>query len=119
MRANEFILLEDEHRFDLTNTELTRARYFPDLDKYYQLYRLTLDMAGINTPPEQKVNDIDGEGWPASNNAVMLAYSQGDDDIIKKTLKKRGFREKITSDGNSSEEAKINKTSPVAEIRIL
>lgn len=117
MRANEFILTEDEHQFDLTNPELTRARYFPDLDKYYQMYRLTLDMAGINTPPEQRVNDIDGEGWPASNNAVMLAYSKGDDEIIRKTLKKRGFKEKMTSDGDSNEESYVNKTSPVARVK--
>ena len=74
-------------------------------------------MAGINTPPDQKVNDIDGEGWPASNNAIMLAYSKSDDDIINKTLKKRGFKQKITSDGDSKEESKINKTSPVAKIK--
>lgn len=115
MRARDFILLEDDDQFDMSNPALTRARYFPDMDKYYQLYRLTLDMAGINTPPEQKVNDIDGEGWPASNNAIMLAYSQGDDDIIRKTLKKRGFREKITSDGDSHEEHHTNTQSPVAK----
>ena len=117
MRANEFILTEDENQFDMSNPELTRARYFPDMDKYYELYRLTLDMAGINTPRDQKVNDIDGEGWPAANNAIMLAYSQGDDDIINKTLKKRGFKQKMTSAGNSSEPDKINKTSPVAARR--
>lgn len=116
MRAKDFIT-EDENQFDMSNPELTRARYFPDMDKYYQLYRLTLDMAGINTPPEQRVNDIDGEGWPASNNALMLAYTQGDDEIIRKTLKKRGFKEKITSDGDSREASKINKTSPVAKIK--
>lgn len=117
MRADEFILLEDDQQFDMSNPELTRARYFPDMDKYYQLYRLTLDMAGINTPPDQKVNDIDGEGWPASNNALMLAYTKGDDEIIRKTLKKRGFKEKMTSDGDSHEAPKINKTSPVAKIK--
>lgn len=115
MRATEFILTEDEQQFDMSNPELTRARYFPDMDKYYELYRLTLDMAGINTPKEQRVNDIDGEGWPASNNAIMLAYSKADDDIINKTLKKRGFKQKITSDGDSQEDVKINKVSPVAK----
>lgn len=115
MRAKEFILTEDEDQFDMSSPELTRARYFPDMDKYYELYRLTLDMAGINTPPDQRVNDIDGEGWPAANNAVMLAYSQGDDEIIKKTLKKRGYREKMTSDGDSHEHQHVNRTSPVAK----
>ena len=115
MRANEFILLEDEDQFDMSNPELVRARYFPDMDKYYQLYRLTLDMARINTPPDQKNNDIDGEGWPASNNAIMLAYTQGDDDIIRKTLKKRGYKQKMTSDGDSQESKNINKMSPVAK----
>ena len=117
MRAREFILREDDNQFDLSNPELTRARYFPDMDKYYELYRLTLDMAGINTPPDQRINDIDGEGWPASNNAVMLAYSQGDDQIINKALKKRGFKQKITSVGDSAEPEQINKTSPVARRR--
>ncbi len=117
MKAKEFILREDDNQFDMSNPELTRARYFPDMDKYYELYRLTLDMAGINTPADQRVNDIDGEGWPASNNAIMLAYSQGDDEIINKTLKKRGFKQKMTSSGNSSEPDKINKTSPVAKRR--
>ena len=117
MRAREFILTEDENQFDMSNPEMTRARYFPDMDKYYELYRLTLDMAGINTPPEQKVNDIDGAGWPASNNAIMLAYSMGDDDIINKTLKKRGYKQKMTSKGDSQEPDKINKKSPVAARR--
>lgn len=117
MRANEFILTEDENQFDMSNPELTRARYFPDMDKYYELYRLTLDMAGINTPPDQLVNDIDGEGWPASNNALMLAYSQGDDDIINRTLKKRGYKQKMTSPGSSREADKINRSSPVAKIK--
>jgi hypothetical protein len=115
MRARDFILLEDDDQFDMSNPELTRARYFPDMDKYYQLYRLTLDMAGINTPPDQKVNDIDGEGWPASNNAVMLAYTKVDDDIINKALKKRGFKQKMTSDGDSNEHKHVNKVSPVAK----
>lgn len=115
MRAREFILTEDEHQFDMSNPELVRARYLPDMDKYYELYRLGLDMAGINTPPEQKVNDIDGEGWPVSNNAVMLAYSKGDDEIITKSLKKRGYKQKMTSDGDSREDHGINKTSPVAK----
>lgn len=116
MRAKDFIT-EDENQFDMSNPEMTRARYFPDMDKYYQLYRLTLDMAGINTPPDQKVNDIDGEGWPASNNAIMLAYTKGDDEIINKTLKKRGFRQKMTSAGDSQEPNHTNKTSPVARIK--
>lgn len=117
MRAREFILLEDENQFDMSNPEMTRARYFPDMDKYYELYRLALDMAGINTPPDQKVNDIDGEGWPASNNAIMLAYTKGDDDIINKALKKRGHKQKMTSKGDSREPDKINKKSPVAARR--
>lgn len=118
MRAREFILTEDEHQFDMSNPELPRARYFPDMDKYYELYRLALDMAGINTPPDQLVNDIDGEGWPASNNAIMLAYSQGDDEIINKTLKKRGFKQKMTSAGASREAAQVNRVSPVARRRV-
>lgn len=117
MRAREFILREDENQFDLSNPELTRARYFPDMDKYYELYRLGLDMAGINTPKDQKVNDIDGEGWPAANNGVMLAYSKSDDEIINKSLKKRGYKQKITSAGDSREEQKLNVKSPVAQIK--
>ena len=117
MRARDFILTEDEDQFDISNPALTRARYFPDMDKYYKLYRLSLDMAGINTPEDQRVNDIDGEGWPASNNAVMLAYSEADDDIINKVLKKRGFKQKMTSDGNSREDKKPNVLSPVARIK--
>jgi hypothetical protein len=113
MRAREF-LKEDEHQFDISNPAMTRARYFPNMDRFYELYRLTLDMASSNSDTK---NDIDGTGWPSSNNAVMLAYTKEEDDLINKTLKKRGFTQKRTTSHKSSELTNSNKLSPVAKIK--
>lgn len=113
MRAREF-LKEDENQFDISNPAIIRARYFPDMDKYYELYRLTLDMATSNTDLK---NDIDGTGWPSSNNAVMLAYTKQEDELINKTLKKRGYKQKKTSGDKSRESEDLNIVSPVAKIK--
>ena len=113
MRAKEF-LKEDEDQFDIANPAIIRARYFPDMDKYYELYRLTLDMAAHNSETK---NDIDGTGWPSSNNAVMLAYTKQEDDLINKTLKKRGYKQKRTSGDKSTELDGLHTTSPVAKIK--
>ena len=109
MRAREFIT-ENDHRLDLSNPQIKGARHMPDMDKYYELYRLSLDMA-------EATDEITGEriGQPVSNHVVMLAYTDGDEQILNKAMRKRGIKYRSTTSRHSQELNDTNKSSPVAK----
>jgi hypothetical protein len=113
MRAREF-LTETEEYFDLSNPAILRARYFPDMDRFYELYRLTLDIVSNNEEMRHKVDDL---GWPASNNAIMFAYTDQEDKTINTVLKKRGYKQTKTTSDKSKELKSVHTTSPVAKIK--
>lgn len=109
MRAREFIT-ENSNRLDFNSPQIKGARHMPDLDKYYELYRLSLDMA-------EATDEIKGtaEGVPVANHVVMLAYSDGDEEILNKAMRKRGIKYKTTTSRDSRELGDTNTASPVAK----
>ncbi len=113
MRAREFIV-EYHNPLDFTHPSMQNARYLPNIDKYYELYRLGLDMAQVGADGK-----IEGpaEGDPAGEAAVLIGYSDADEKIINTALKHRGHKQVKSSKGNSKELEDTHAVSPVAKFK--
>ena len=75
---------------------------------YYHKYRLGLACAGS---PEHLEN-VTRTG-PASDNMVMVGYTDADSEILERAHKKLGYKyQKLTSPGSKEHES-IHKVSPV------
>ena len=112
MRAREFIEEAKKHdHYGLHNPQMSGVHIMPSVDQGYELYRLGLDMAcagGKDTKWPAK------EAHPAGGNMVVVAYSEGDHEIVGQTLKHRGITHKDSSEGPSREDHHVHKVSPVA-----
>lgn len=72
----------------------------------YQIYRFGLAMADHTLTHAQ---------GPTSRNAVVVAYTEGDEEIIKGAERQTGKQGVRVADSTSHETQGINKTSPVAQ----
>jgi hypothetical protein len=83
---------------------------YPDLPShYYDMYRFGVHMAG--SPDEDHMP----KNGPAANFMSTLAYSSADKEIIQKSAKALGYKQKKLSPEKSSEEDSVGKMSPVAQ----
>lgn len=88
------------------------AQVFDGMDKYYDLYRMSMIMAG---DPNTDV-DIDPASWIA-NAPFVSGYTDADDAKIAHAAKKlKGVRREIAPNG-STEPGIVNKVSPIRAFR--
>lgn len=113
MRAKEFIN-ENSRKYDFYDPSLPRARTIPNMDQYYEFYRFSIDMAQAGSD-----NGISNKGsaFPTHDYVVALGYSDADDEIINKAIKKRGYKQTMTSSGRSQERPDVNAASPIATVK--
>ena len=105
MRAKEFIV---ERKFkDRKSKPLSTAYNFTSMpgDSAYRIYRLGLAMANP---------DIENTMGPAAANAVVMAYTPEEEDIVLRASKKTGDTHKLLTDRGSTEPNSIDTVSPVA-----
>jgi hypothetical protein len=97
------------------NSRLHRTHYealpnpiqFPNMDSYYELYRMSLLMASAPNEPNVPTTSA------IANNPIMVPYSDQDARIIELARKLGGFApEKHMAPGKSSEMPDTNTTSP-------
>ena len=106
MRAKEFIV---ERSFPKSEGGPMNTTYmFPTMPSSdpYQAYRFGIAMAD---------HTIDYPEGPTSRNAVIVAYTPEEEEIIKGGESQTGHKGKLVADKTSHESQKINKVSPVAK----
>ena len=117
MRAREFIKEavnrqkdRAEGFSDLDSDPMVLTYVFPDMpgNNAYRAYRFAMAMANHET------GDRDG---PTSQLAVMSAYTDGDDKIIRAAMKKTGERAIVVGNKGSNEPKGTNIQSPIAKIK--
>lgn len=110
MRAREF-MMENTKPHGMHSPAVPHGRAI-EIDKYYELYRLSLDMASAGR--ESEING-DKIGDPAGDGVLLTAYSDGEQKIIAHALKHRGIKDRKVSAGPSAEETDTYSVSPVAK----
>ncbi len=106
MRAKEFIF-EREFSKRKSATLSTTYEYpsMPSADAY-RIYRFSMAMADHTMAHKE---------GPTSNHAVIVAYTDGDDEIIKGAEKTTGRKGNLAADRGSYEPTDTNNTSPIAK----
>jgi hypothetical protein len=107
MKMKEF--LTEEELKDVHSSTLPGAYYYPELQSSnpYDTYRFGMGMAD---------HTIFHPNGPTKNAAVIVAYSDAEEEIISATEKKLGKKGKKTlADKGSKEPNGTNTTSPVAK----
>jgi hypothetical protein len=105
MRAKEFIV---ERSFSKRKSGPMSTTYaFPTMPSSnpYAAYRFGLAMA------DHTINYTEG---PASNSAVIVAYTPEEEEIIQGGTRQTGHKGKLVTDPGSSEPDSTNTQSPVA-----
>lgn len=119
MRAHEFITEVRQHNaqgdkahgFDKsTGNPLVTTYVFPSMpgNNAYRAYRFAMAMAN---------HEIAHEDGPTSQFAVISAYTDGDEEIIKSALKKTKEIAFISGKQGSTEVDNTNTVSPVSQPR--
>ncbi len=106
MRAKEFIL---ERAFsDKKSSTMPTTFTYPEMPSAdpYKVYRFAMAMAN------HELKHLEG---PTSRNAVIVAYSKGEEEIIKAAEKRTGHKSEMVADRKSHEPDNTNITSPVAK----
>ena len=87
---------------------LSKARRYPDYPSSspYKLYRFSTQMANHTEPQTYGA---------AANLGVTVAYTDGDEEIVKATEKQLNTRSQALSTDGSHEMDGVNKKSPVAK----
>jgi hypothetical protein len=116
MRARDFVTENKKKKMHhgIHNPQFSGVHLLPDVDQGYELYRLAMDMA---TAGKENPDWPDKEAFPSSDKSVIVAYSEGDHEIVSQVLKRRGIKHKDTSEGNSREFYDTHAVSPVAKIK--
>ena len=114
MRAREFISEDTSTRLDVTDPALSHAVVFPDVDKYYQFYRMSLDLAQIGA--DGKVENPKSSD-PVNDDPAAFAYTEHEAKMLNTIAKLRGFKTKKTSAGKSKEFSDTHVVSPVAKFK--
>ena len=102
------IIVEGEMRPGVSEP-MAKSDYYPDMPSSdpYIIYRFGMGMADHTT--------FHPNG-PSRNAAVIVQYSEGEEEIVSATEKKLGkFSKKMLADRRSSEAPETYKTSPVAK----
>jgi hypothetical protein len=112
MRAREFVSESkgDRDHHGLHNPQFSGVHVMPNVDQGYELYRLGLDLAcagGKDTKWPEK------EAHPAADKSVIIAYSEGDHEIVGQVMKHRNVKHSDVSKGPSSEHKEANTVSPI------
>ena len=104
MRAQEFIV---ERKFkDRKASVLSTAYHFPSMpgDSAYQIYRFGLVMANP---------DIEYKEGPAAAQAVVMAYTDEEDAIVQRAMKRTGHKGQPLTTPGSTEPDFVPTQSPV------
>jgi hypothetical protein len=117
MRAREF-LPEAVNRqrdradgFDAVESDpMVKTYAFLDMpgNNAYRAYRFAMAMAN------HAIKSRDG---PTSQLAVISAYTEGDEEIVKAAIKKTGERHIVVANKGSNETRDVNLISPVAQLK--
>jgi len=108
MRANEFIK-EDENDFsDSAKSAMPNGTVWPDLDNSspYHAFRFGVALAGS---PDKTMP----KNGPTGQKMVTVAYTKEEQDILKQTGKRMGFKSKHIANPPSQETSDVLKASPV------
>lgn len=108
MRAKEFIT---ERSFPKRKSGPMSTTYaFPEMPSSnpYAIYRFGLAMA------DHTINNAEG---PASNSAVIVAYTPEEEEIIKGGTRQTGYKGNIVADRGSKEPRSTDAQSPVARAK--
>ncbi len=108
MRAKEFII---ERSFgDQKSSTMSTTFQFPTMPSSdgYQVYRFGVAMA------DHTMNYSTG---PTNRNAVVVAYTPEEEEIIRAGTKQTGHKGKLVADRGSNEPTSTEKQSPVAQIK--
>lgn len=106
MRAKEFIA---ERKFShRKETVMSYTKTYPTMPSSdpYQAYRFGLAMAN---------HDIDHDEGPAKQGAVIVAYTDAEEDIIKGGESQTGHKGNVIAGHGSTEPDSTNTVSPVAK----
>lgn len=107
MKASE--IFEDKKVAQLpkgSEATMLPSMIVPDLDGYYELYRMLITLAGLpdkDTPLSSVVRDV----------PYISPYSQYEHDAVVKILKKMGKKPTYLSKMSSQEPKETQKISPV------
>ena len=105
MRAKEFITEREMPKS--VSRAMSTAYHFPTMPSsdVYQAYRFGISMA------DHKTNSKYG---PSSNHAVIVAYTEEEEEIIKGAESEMGHKGKLLADRGSHEPKSTETQSPVA-----
>ena len=108
MRAREFIT--ERQMPERKSRAMSTAFYFPSMPSSnpYAAYRFGMAMAN---------HDINYAEGPASNSAVIVAYTPEEEEIIRGGSQQTGDRGKLLADRGSHEPDSTGVQSPVARIK--
>jgi len=113
VRAREFITEQSEHKVGQGKPNQYFVAASPGamridgLDKYYDLYRMSLHMAGSPT-----VDTADNESF-ISNSPVLFGYTDEEDEKIKYAAKRVKGSIKTIAPSGSRETDDVNRISPI------
>jgi hypothetical protein len=108
MKINEIIAESTDKKLPkVAQAGAVHAKRYDDLDTYYGMYRFGVALANHN-----KDNPTQG---PARDKFTVWAYTDGDEEIIKKAEKSFGTKGTDIVKGPSEENDTINITSPIAK----
>ncbi len=108
MRAREFIF---EREFSKRKSAVLSTTFeFPSMPSAdpYRAYRFSMAMA------DHTMSSAEG---PVSNHAMIVAYTDADEDIIKGAERQTGDRGRLVADRGSNEPDSTHTVSPVAKKR--
>jgi hypothetical protein len=108
MKINEIVTESTDKQLPkVSQAGAVHAKRYDDLDTYYSMYRF-----GIALANHDAVNHAQG---PARDKFTVWAYTDGDEEIIKKAEKSFGSKGTDIVKGPSEENDTINITSPIAK----
>ena len=108
MRAKEFIV---ERKFKERKAKpLSTAYEFPSMpgDSAYKIYRFGMMMGNPD------MGNIKG---PAAANAVVMAYTQEEEEKVRGAEKRTGDKGRLLTNKGSTEQNSIDTVSPVAKLK--
>jgi hypothetical protein len=107
MRAREFLPESAQGFSDRKSSTMVKTLAFPGMpsNNPYKAYRFAMAMAN---------HEIKDEAGPTDEYAVISAYTEGEEDIIRAAMSQTGERAVEVADRGSREPDSTNKVSPVA-----
>jgi hypothetical protein len=110
MRARDFIQESAQGFSNRKSASMVKTLAFPGLpsNNPYKAYRFAMAMAN---------HEIKDESGPTDEFAVISAYTQGEEEIIRAAVQQTGERTIEVADSGSNEPDSTNVYSPVARIK--